>query len=176
MTSDSPTASATPESLVELMANALAIELEAAERYGELADVMETHNNLDVAELFRKMQKIETLHAEAIRNEMGWTGTPPVAASVLADREGPESPAHDDVHYLMQPYHALEIALAAEERALRFFTDLASAAGAASVRGAAQRLADEEREHVELVRDWMSRVPKPDHDWRVDPDPPRYVD
>ncbi|MCC6194178.1 MAG: rubrerythrin [Burkholderiales bacterium] len=174
---DAPAAgSAAPETLAELMANALAIELEAAERYGELADVMETHNNPEVATLFRRMQHIETLHAETIRNEMGWTGAPPAQAASLGEPEGPETAAYDDVHYLMQPYHALEIALAAEERALAFFTGLARAAAAAPVREAAERLAEEEREHVELVRQWMSRVPKPDHDWRTDPDPPRYTD
>jgi rubrerythrin len=157
------------------MSTALAIELEAAERYGELADVMETHNNREVAALFRRMQAIEGLHADAIRTEMGWTGAAPPGAA-LAEPEGPETPAYDDVHYLMQPYHALAVALAAEERALRFFTDLARVATVDSVRAAALRLAGEEREHVELVREWMRKVPKPDHDWPVDPDPPRYVD
>ena len=167
--------SATQAPLVALMATALAIELEAAERYGELADVMETHNNREVAALFRRMQAIEGLHADAIRAEMGWTGAAPPGAA-LAEPEGPETPAYDDVHYLMQPYHALAVALAAEERALRFFTELARVATVDSVRAAALRLADEEREHVELVREWMRKVPKPDHDWPVDPDPPRYVD
>ena len=161
--------------LVALMSTALAIELEAAERYGELADVMETHNNPDVAALFRRMQAIEALHADAIRKEMGWTRAAPAAAA-LAEPEGPETPGYDDVHYLMQPYHALEIALAAEERAVRFFGDLARVATTATVREAAQRLAAEEVEHVELVREWMRKVPKPDHDWLVDPDPPRYMD
>ena len=167
--------SATQAPLVALMSTALAIELEAAERYGELADVMETHNNREVAALFRRMQAIEGLHADAIRAEMGWTGAAPPGAA-LAEPEGPETPAYDDVHYLMQPYHALAVALAAEERALRFFTDLARVATVDSVRAAALRLADEEREHVELVREWMRKVPKPDHDGPVDPDPPRYVD
>ena len=61
------TESTTPASLVALMSTALAIELEAADRYGELADVMETHNNPEVAALFRRMQSIEGMHADAIR-------------------------------------------------------------------------------------------------------------
>lgn len=162
-----------PRTLDELMAHALAIEVEAAERYGELADVMETHNNREVAALFRRMQLIEGKHAETIRREMGWTEAPPAAA---APAPGPETASHDEIHYLMQPWHALEIALAGEERALRFFTELARAASVPSVRAAAVRLAAEEREHVELVRSWMTRVPRPAGDWSVDPDPPRYVD
>ncbi|NDP41405.1 MAG: rubrerythrin, partial [Aromatoleum sp.] len=34
----------------------------------------------------------------------------------------------------------------------------------------------EEREHVELVKAWMKKVPKPDPDWANDPDPARYTD
>jgi hypothetical protein len=37
----------------ELMAFAYALEIEAAERYAEFADAMESHNNREVAELFR---------------------------------------------------------------------------------------------------------------------------
>ena len=166
-----------PATLAELMAQARAMEIEAAERYGELADVMETHNNPDVATLFRRMQRIEALHADTIRAEMGWQDMPaPVRTAPLAGPEAPETVAFDDVHYLMQPYHALTIALAAEERAARFFTDLACSATVPSVREAAQLLAIEEREHVELVREWLNKVPAPDSDWAVDPDPPRYID
>jgi rubrerythrin len=171
------TAVAAPTTLAELLAIALAIEIEAAERYGELADVMETHNNAEVAALFRRMQQIERKHVDAIRAEMGGKSAPaPLTTAVLAGPEAPETAAYDDVHYLMQPYHALEIALAGEERAERFFTNLARVATVASVRDAAQLLAIEEREHVKLVRQWMSKVPAPDNDWAVDPDPPRYVD
>ena len=171
------TASAAPATLADLMTLALAIEMEAAERYGELADAMETHNNTEVAALFRRMQQIERKHADTIRVEMGRQDAPaPVTAAVLPGPEAPEAAAYDDVHYLMQPYHALEIALAGEECAERFFSHLAQVATTASVRDAAQLLAIEEREHVELVRQWMSKVPAPDNDWAVDPDPPRYVD
>jgi hypothetical protein len=27
---------------------------------------------------------------------------------------------------------------------------------------------------VELVKAWIARVPQPEKDWEVDPDPPRY--
>jgi rubrerythrin len=76
----------------------------------------------------------------------------------------------------MQPYHALSIALACEERAERFYAQLASTVDVESVREAARVLQNEEREHVELIRVWMSKVEKPADDWFVDPDPPRYTD
>jgi len=40
------------ESTTDLLSHALALESEASERYAELAEQMQTHNNPDVAELF----------------------------------------------------------------------------------------------------------------------------
>ena len=166
----------TPRTLAELMAVALEMESEAAQRYAEFADAMETHNNLEVAALFRKMANIETGHAQAIMSEMGWREPPPSRGFGATVFEGPETPRLEDVHYLMQPYHALSIALACEERAERFYAQLAGTVDVESVREAARVLQGEEREHVELIRAWMSKVEKPADDWFVDPDPPRYTD
>src|SRR5512134_4189528 len=50
----------------EFLARAWAMEVEAVERYSTLADAMEEHNNPEVAELFRKLARIEQLHADGI--------------------------------------------------------------------------------------------------------------
>ena len=169
---------AAPSTLHEFMTRALMMELEAAQRYTEFADAMETHNNLEVAALFRKMAGIEGKHAEQIMAEMGWTTMPGPRPSIVfwEGFEAPETTPGDEVHYLMQPYHALELALANEQRAERFFAQLARAATTAAVRKAARELQAEEREHVLLVRAWMKKVPKPRVDWANDPDPPVYTD
>lgn len=171
-------ASGAPRSIRELMVYALWIELDATERYRELADAMEMHNNRGVEELFRKMAVIEGKHAEKIMKQMGWTSVPPLPSGPAPwpGYEGPESAAHDEVHYLMQPYHALEVALACEERALRFFENLVRVARVPEVRAAATEMREEEREHVGLVRAWMAKVARPDDGWADDPDPPRYHD
>ena len=160
------------------MAMALLMETEAAQRYSELADAMETHNNREVALLFRRMAEIETRHAQRIVAEMNWREVPVMLAGLTAwtDFESPEASSSEDVHYLMQPYQALQLALAGEQRAERFFSHLARVADVASVRKAARELRDEEREHVALVEAWMSKVPRPAADWADDPDPPRYTD
>ncbi|HEX6137079.1 MAG TPA: ferritin family protein [Casimicrobiaceae bacterium] len=165
-----------PRTLPELMALAFAMESEAAGRYAELADAMEMHNNVDVARLFRKMAGIETGHAQAIMQEMGWREAPGHVAWDAELLEGPETPLAEDIHYLMQPYHALEIALACEERAERFFERLARLADVDSVRAAARAMQAEEQEHVALIRAWMAKVEKPADNWSDDPDPPRYTD
>ena len=61
-----------------------------------------------------------------------------------------------------------------EQRAEAFFAHLVSVAVAEPVRRAALELQEEEREHVELIKAWMSKVPQPAGDWADDPDPPRY--
>jgi len=165
-----------PRTLSELMAQALAMENEAAQRYAEFADAMETHNNREVAKLFRKMAAIEQKHASQIMTEMGWKGAPPLPKVAWDDFEAPETAPGDEVHYLMQPYHALEIALANEKRAERFFARLVRVATVMSVRKAARELLAEEREHVALVAAWMKEVRRPAKDWSRDPDPPSYTD
>ena len=161
-----------------LMAYAYALEAEASERYSEFADAMETHNNREVAELFRKLARIENLHAEHILEEMGWSSAPPPPASgwQWEGLEGPETAEHTELHYLMQPYHALQIALHNERRAEVFFADLARKAPSGKVRDAAKEMTAEEAEHVRLVEDWLRRTPKPDANWAADPDPPRWSD
>jgi rubrerythrin len=162
----------------ELMAYAYALEVEAAERYAEFAEAMAAHNNRDVAELFRKLARIEHRHAEQILEDTGWV-EPPAPPSTGYRWEGPEGPETGDftaLHYLMQPYHALEIALHNEKRAHRFFQDLARSATTDKVRREAEAMAAEEAEHVRLIEDWMERTPRPAPGWDHDPDPPRYVD
>lgn len=171
-----PGAGTVPTTLEDFMAQALVMEQDAVARYTEFADMMETHNNPEVAEWFRKMAVIEGKHAAQIMAEMGWTEAPKHIAvlPVIDGFESPESTPVEDVHYLMQPWHVLQLALANEERAERFFAHLASVATVESVRKAALELQQEEREHVELVKAWMQKVPQPDNNWDHDPDPPRY--
>ena len=167
-----------PPTLEAFMAQALVMENEAVERYTDFADAMETHNNPEVAAMFRTMAGYETKHAQQIMEQMGWTETPAVAPDSYAwsGFDAPEAAPIDSVHYLMQPWHALQLALASEQRAEAFFAALADAATSDEVRKAALELKAEEAEHVALVQAWLAKVPRPDNDWANDPDPPRYTE
>ena len=155
------------------MSRAYAIELDAVERYTQFADQLEGHNNREVAAVFRKLAEIEGLHARHILDEMGWPSLPVLPVPYASGPEGPETAPFDSLHYLMQPYHALEIALRCEIDAVKFFEDIAAASADERVRAAATHMAAEEREHVTLMREWMKRVPQPRAGWDEDPDPPR---
>jgi len=161
---------ATPGTLAELMAQAYALEREAVERYGELADVLATHNNQEVAALFRRLASQEALHATEIMRTMGWSRPPQPPA--LPD--APAAPAFEEAHYLMHPWHALRMALDAEQRAHDFFAGLAQRCDGDELKRAAQQLQADEHEHIVLLQSWLQRTPQPPEGWDEDPDPPRY--
>jgi len=162
----------------ELLAQARVMEAEAAERYGELADQLELHGNVEVAALFRRLASIERRHADTIAHDLQRHGIAPTPQVALAapGKEGLETAPGEALHYLMTPYHALKIALENEERALAYFSELAARDAPEDFRLLANELADEEREHVALVRDWLARTPQPPEDWASDPDEPRAID
>ena len=168
----SPVASA-----ADFMAHAYAMEVEAAERYAEFADSMEVHNNPEVAELFRKLSRIEQRHADQILEQMGWKQSPLTSLKVRWEgMEGPETADPTELHYLMQPYHALQIALHNEKRARDFFAHLAKVTKDAGVRKGAREMEEDEAEHVRLIEAWLKRTPKPDPNWQTDQDPPVLSD
>jgi rubrerythrin len=163
----------------DFLARAWTMEVEAAERYSTFADALQTHNNREVAELFRKLARIEQMHADQILEQnlsMHPPVLPPGGLRWAAGKEGPETADPGDLHYRMQPYHALQVALGCERRARAFFADLARSAPSAAVRKAAREMAQEEAEHVRLIEDWISRTPPPEKEWQHDPDPPVLSD
>jgi rubrerythrin len=109
---------------------------------------------------------------------MGWAedAYAPHEAGAWTGVEPPESVPVDEMHYLMHPWHALQLALAAEQRAVSFFDAMAREAPNDEMRRAAEEMRAEEVEHVELVKAWLAKVPQPGAEWAVDPDPPRHVD
>lgn len=157
----------------DFMSRAYTMELEATERYTQFAEQLETHNNREVASLFRKLAEIEKLHAKRILEEMQWPSVPALPpAYAWEGPEGPETAPFDSLHYLMQPWHALEIALRCEREAQKYYAGIAASRAPKSVRDAAREMAAEEAEHVRLIKAWMTRVPKPAAGWDEDPDPP----
>ena len=174
MSQDKDTPQGFDLTVAELLAHSLAIEAEAEERYTMLAEQMEVHNNDEVAQLFRRLAEIEGKHVAKVRSLSGADPIPHIAPWELRwqGQASPEAPEFDDVHYLMTPHHALELALQGECYAAEFFADVAANASDPAVRKMAEELAEEEREHVTLVEKWLARYPKPARDWADDQDPP----
>lgn len=168
-------ASSSPKitNLNDLLAVAFQIELDAVERYNLLADQMETHNNPELLKVFRDLARAEQIHSNEIR-ELA-RGFDVAAHAKTVGRFSGESPEEVDLsaaHYMMTPSHALQLALAAEKRALAYFTSIAETAKEPKVRATAAELIEEETEHVNLVNRLLRRYPMPDENWDDDLDPP----
>ena len=162
----------------DLLVRALEMETEAAERYLEFAAQMELHGNLEVGALFRKLAAIERKHTDTLAGQLAARGVAAAGAPALGlvRQEGLETALGDTLHYLMTPYHALEIALENEMRAFAFFEQLAGSDVIEDIRLLAHDFAREEETHVALVREWLARTPKPADDWAHDPDEARMPD
>ena len=158
----------------DLLAYALALEEEAHERYAELAEVMRAHNNPDVAELFTRMAAIEQLHVDEIRQQIAVRDLTDLPAFTYrwAGLEGPETTDHSDLHYLMTPHQALSLAVLNERRARDCYLDIAGRSSDSEVQALAGELAEEEREHVIWVEQWLERFPRTQPGWDHDDDPP----
>jgi rubrerythrin len=170
---DRPGAAPTFDSAAEFFAQALAIEIEASERYEALASQMETHNNHVIAGIFRKMAKIEGYHRDEIKRRAGdaLVGGRPASFSWLAP-DGPEAIDFSDVHYKMTPRQALLLARHNEARAADYFEAIAAAATDSEIKAFALTMADDERHHVTLVDKWLDRYDPDDPHWADDLDPP----
>jgi rubrerythrin len=160
--------------LNDLLAVAYQIESDAVERYNLLADQMETHNNPELVKVFRDLARAEGLHGDEIRRLAGDFDVVSHARQIARiERMGlPQEAELDSAHYLMTPWHALQISLAGEKRALAYFTEIVETATDPDVKAMATELREEEVDHVNLVNRLLHRYPPPDDSWADDPDPP----
>jgi len=160
--------------LNDLLAVAYQIEIDAVDRYKLLADQMETHNNLELVKIFRDLARAEGIHGEEIRRLAGDFDVAGRAREIAKFGKG-DSPEEADLgsaHYLMTPWHALQLSLVGEQRALAYFTSIVETAKDPKVKEMAAELMEEEAEHVQLVHRLLKRYPKPSDTWADDLDPP----
>jgi rubrerythrin len=166
---------ATPiRSVAELLAHALAIEREAAERYAEFARFMADHERDGLADLFARLARLERDHARFIEKRAGPIALPEaVQAQVRWLESGPPAPAaHEWLARMMGPRDALAIALEAERRAQAFFAELAENVEDEAVRRMAREFAEEEAEHAERLERALAAEPDPHVDWERLYEPP----
>jgi len=161
-------------SLNDLLAVAYQIEIDAVERYNVLADQMETHNNPELVKIFRDLARAENIHGEEIRRLAGDFDVVNEARRFARfGRTGsPEEAELDTAHYMMTPWHALQLSLAGEKRALAYFSYILETATDPKIKTMAAELVEEEAEHVNLVNRLLRRYPPPSDSWAEDLDPP----
>jgi rubrerythrin len=151
------------ESVAELYAHAIAIEREAAERYGELAARMADEGREDLARLFDLLAREEAEHLEALERRTQGLALPAIRVQRYKwlDSGAPETAARELVYRLMTPRQALAIALRGEQRAQAFFEHVYWTSSDPGLRALAKELAAQEREHVAIVGSMLGDTPEP---------------
>jgi rubrerythrin len=160
--------------VADLLAVAYQIEADAVDRYDLLADQMETHNNPELVRVFRDLARAEGIHRDEIRRLAGDIDVAAHAQRVAKWQRGesPEQVNLGEAHYLMTPWHALQLALVGEQHALAYFESVVATAKDAGVKKMAEEFVEEEAEHVNLVHRLLRKYPEPPDSWSVDDDPP----
>jgi rubrerythrin len=156
-------------SLPEFLAHAIALEHEAAERYLELADMMESYRNDEVAATFRDMVRYSRMHHDSIVARARGLTLPALRSWQYRWRQPPETGGEEAFDPALSAYGALRYARENEFRAQSFYAQVAADAGDAEVRRLAQEFAVEETEHVQALDDWLARTPRPSVPWTADP-------
>ena len=161
-------------SVGEFLAHALELEIESRERYSVLADSMEIHHNAEVAELFRKMAHYSDLHANEVQQRAIGKVLPTIAPWAFKWNcpDHPEAPCHEDANYLMTTAEALNFALHNELRGRDFYMNVAASTPDPEVRELAREMAEEERQHVALLKKWFAHASRTTEPAPEDMDPP----
>ncbi len=156
--------------LPEFLAHAIAMEQEAADRYLELADMMEAHHNDSVSKVFRDMCRYSEMHRDSIRARVGAIELPKLKSWEYRWRTPPEVGGEEGFDYLMEPYHALKYARGNEVRSMKYYRLVAIEAQDTGLQRLANEFAEEEREHVLALDQWLAQTPRPAATFADDPD------
>ena len=144
----------------EFLAHAHALEQELAERYAEMADSMQVHNNPAVAKLFRELADTgESRAGKLIRQvqDMELPQVPPWEYQWLdIDALGYEA-CLQQLHYLMTPYQALQLALRIEQCACTFYRRSSEDAVDPDIQDLARELFVGKQRHLALLQEWGRR-------------------
>jgi len=158
-----------PFALPEFLAHAIALEQEAAERYLELADMMEGHS-AEVSKLFRDMHGFSVLHRDQIQARVGAVQVPVLGAFEFRWQVPPEVGGDEAFDPSLDAYTALRYARENEGRAMAYYRSVADEAVDPEVRRLATEFAEEEAEHMAALERWLALTPRPSASWAADPE------
>jgi rubrerythrin len=150
----------TIDTIEEFLVHALELEEASSDHYNELADSMEIHSNLQVAELFRKLAGYSQQHAHEVHERAHGLMLPKLTPWDFKWKcpSSPEAFCMEASSYLMTVTQAMEIALYNEIRGRDFYQAIADQSPDEAVRKLAAEMAEEEEWHVAMLREWQSQL------------------
>jgi rubrerythrin len=139
----------------ELLAVALAMEKESANRYAALAERMRSLGRLELADVFDRLVREETRHIDMVGSWSRQVSHQP--RDVLPTDAVPQDVFDDEAIGLVSPelvdaYRSFAIAVRNEERAFAFWSYIAANGASQEIREAAEQMAREELEHAKTLR------------------------
>jgi rubrerythrin len=142
----------------EFLAYSVHLEREAAARFGELADAMESGGNREVARLFRRLAHYSKLHLETATARSGFHDMPEMKPEdfVWPDLESPEAAAVWGADPMLGREEALQIALAAETAGYNYYKAVLDTTDDPEVKALATEFVAEEQEHVTELKKWLA--------------------
>jgi hypothetical protein len=157
-----------------LINGSLALKTEMADCYAELAEQLENFNNAEAAAIFVQLAQHQQRHIQRLQqlaSEQPHDRIQPLTFNV--DQESPADDINADSHYLMHPYHAVELALNVEQQTQH---NLLARLGIIEEDNRCQPQQLEHARHIQLLQQLLSRQPQPDSNWDEDLDPPNIDD
>ena len=146
------------QTVEKFLAHSVHLEREAATRFGELADAMDSGGNREVARLFRRLAHYSKLHLELATARSGFRDMPEMQPEdyVWPDLESPESAAVWGADPMLGREEALQIALAAETAGYNYYKSVLDATDDPEVKALAIEFVAEEQEHVSELKKWLA--------------------
>ena len=159
------------QSLEEFIVHAHALKCESEEQLEMCADCLRAHNNPEAAAVFHLLtqmvgQTIQEIEAMAVGREL-----PQIAPWDFHWHCIDDLQCTDEAHYLMSERKALELAQLNEQRALKYFQDIAEVVNDQAVREVAQRLHAHEQRFSQHIEQRLQQLEE-DVDHHDDLDPP----
>jgi rubrerythrin len=146
-------------SLKDALDLAIAIEEEAQARYEAFSGVTGGRYAGDAGDMFRQMAGYEERHRAELLARRGQLFGDSPRRFTADDLDDVEAPHRGSPRTFMSARQALEVALAAEEKAHAFFDDALRHVGDREVRALFESLREEEAKHVALVRGRLEKLP-----------------
>jgi rubrerythrin len=146
------------QSVEEFLAYSIRLEQEAATRFGELADAMQSAGNAEVAQLFRQLADYSRLHLADAKARAGYRDMPELSSAdyVWPDFESPETAAIWAADPLIGKGEALQIALTAERAGHDYYKSVLETTDDPEIKALAAEFVAEEAEHVAELNKWIA--------------------
>jgi len=139
----------------ELLAVAMAMEMDAVRQYAAMAARMRATGRADLAEVFDRLVREESEHVDVIarwpRQAASGPRQPPPAANVPPGVFDDEALAMVSPE-LMDAYRSFAVAVRNEERAFAFWSYVAAQGTSPEIRKTAETMAQEELAHAKTLR------------------------